>query len=176
MGGIGEMRGVWTVSRSACLLPTSLRELLLWLQFWRSEVPEIKAKVLPGPVGFVGAGRVGTALAALLHARGVKVAGVTGRTLADGRRMALAAGLAQDAAKELAETLGSASIVFLTVPDDAITELCQEIADEGGWREGQGVVHCSGALPSSVLAPAREQGALVASSTLCRLSPPPRLL
>jgi predicted short-subunit dehydrogenase-like oxidoreductase (DUF2520 family) len=124
---------------------------------------EIKAKVLPGPVGFVGAGRVGTALAALLHARGVEVAGVTGRTLADGRRMALAAGLAREAAKERAETLKSASIVFLTVPDDTISELCLEIAAEEGWREGQGVVHCSGALPSNVLAPAREQGALVAS-------------
>jgi predicted short-subunit dehydrogenase-like oxidoreductase (DUF2520 family) len=49
------------------------------------------------------------------------------------------------------------------VPDDAIGPLCREIAEEGGWRAGQGVVHCSGALPSDVLRPARDAGTLTAS-------------
>ena len=39
-------------------------------------------QALPGPVGLIGAGKVGTALAALLHARGVEVVAVSGRTLA----------------------------------------------------------------------------------------------
>ncbi|HYP40585.1 MAG TPA: hypothetical protein VEX13_09525, partial [Chloroflexia bacterium] len=52
-----------------------------------------RSKVLPGPVGIIGAGKVGTALATLLHALGVDVAGVSGRTLADGKRMAHAARL-----------------------------------------------------------------------------------
>lgn len=121
------------------------------------------AETVPGPVGFIGAGRVGTALASLLHARGVQIAGVSGRALTDARRMALAAGLEREAARERAETVALSSIVFLTVPDDMVGSLCQEVAEEGGWREGQGVVHCSGALPSDVLAPARERGALVAS-------------
>jgi predicted short-subunit dehydrogenase-like oxidoreductase (DUF2520 family) len=79
------------------------------------------------------------------------------------RRMAASAGLEPGTAASRAATVARSSVVFLTVPDDAIGPLCQEIAASGGWREGQGVVHCSGALPSSVLQPARDMGALVAS-------------
>jgi len=118
---------------------------------------------LPGPIGFIGAGKVGTALASLWHARGANVVAVSGRTPRSGLDMALAAGLDPEAAGSRAQTLRSADLVFLTVPDDAIGPLCQEIAEQGGWRSGQGVVHCSGALPSGVLQPAREAGALVAS-------------
>ena len=127
----------------------------------RSALPEQSG--LPGPIGFIGAGKVGTALAALLHARGVNVVAVSGRTAAASRRMARSAGLPLDTASSRAETLASASLVFLTVPDDAIGPLCEEIAREGGWRKGQGVVHCSGALSSEVLEPAKGAGALVAS-------------
>jgi predicted short-subunit dehydrogenase-like oxidoreductase (DUF2520 family) len=114
-------------------------------------------------VGFIGAGKVGTALAALLHARGVVVSGVSGRTLTDGRRMALSARLAPATARKVADTVAASSIIFLTVPDDAIAPLCEEIARAGGWRAGQGVVHCSGALPSSILQSAKEAGTLIAS-------------
>jgi predicted short-subunit dehydrogenase-like oxidoreductase (DUF2520 family) len=111
----------------------------------------------------IGAGKVGTALAALLHARGVEVVAVSGRTLEDSRRMAISAGLSTRTASSRAGTVASAGLVFLTVPDDAIGPLCEEIARSEGWRAGQGVVHCSGALPSDVLQAAREQGALAAS-------------
>src|SRR3954447_10458024 len=125
--------------------------------------PDRVGTVLPGPLGFIGTGKVGTALGSLLRAKGVQIAGVSGRDITGARRMALAAGLPRDAAMSRAAMLAHASIVFLTVPDDAIGALGAEIAAEGGWRKGQGVVHCSGALPSSVLEPAREMGALVAS-------------
>jgi predicted short-subunit dehydrogenase-like oxidoreductase (DUF2520 family) len=120
-------------------------------------------RALPGPIGFIGAGKVGTALAALLHARGVDVAAVSGRTLSAGRRMALSARLDPQTASERAATLARSQIVFLTVPDDDIGPLCEDIARKGGWWRGQGVVHCSGALPSAVLEPARRAGARVAS-------------
>jgi predicted short-subunit dehydrogenase-like oxidoreductase (DUF2520 family) len=118
---------------------------------------------LPGRIGFIGAGKVGTALAALLHARGVNVRAVAGRTTTSSHRMAVAARLEPGTATSRAATVAHSDIVFLTVPDDAIGPLCQEIAASGGWREGQGVVHCSGALSSSVLQPAAGLGALVAS-------------
>ncbi len=120
-------------------------------------------RVLPGPIGFIGAGKVGTALASLWHAQGADVAAVSGRTLRSGLDMARAAGLDPSTAQDRVRTLRSADLVFLTVPDDAIGPLCREIAEQGGWRAGQGVVHCSGALPSDVLQPAREAGARVAS-------------
>ena len=124
---------------------------------------QLAKKVVQGPVGFIGAGKVGTALASLLHGRGVDVRAVSGRKPADGRRMALGAGLDQGAASSSAKTVASADLVFLTVPDDSIEPLCMEIARAGGWRAGQGVVHCSGALPSSVLQSARDAGAFIAS-------------
>lgn len=116
-----------------------------------------------GPIGFIGAGKVGTALAALLHARGVNVRAVAGRSMSSSRRMAMSARLEPGTATSRAATVAHSNIVFLTVPDDAIGPLCLEIAALGGWREGQGVVHCSGALPSNVLQPARDMGAMIAS-------------
>ena len=123
---------------------------------------EPAARVLPGPVAFVGAGKVGTALAALLHERGVDVA-IAGRTTQASRRAARTAGLDPSQAKDIASAIEGAHIVFLTVPDDAIEQVCREIAEAGGWRPGHGVVHCSGALPSTVLASAKAAGARVAS-------------
>lgn len=125
--------------------------------------PTPTASPLPGPIGFIGAGKVGTALASLLHARGVNVRAVAGRTMTSSHRMAVAARLEPGTATSRAATVAHSDIVFLTVPDDAIGPLCNEIARAKGWREGQGVVHCSGALPSSVLQPAADMGALVAS-------------
>jgi predicted short-subunit dehydrogenase-like oxidoreductase (DUF2520 family) len=116
----------------------------------------------PGPVAFVGAGKVGTALASLLHSRGVDVA-LAGRSVQSSRRAARTAGLDLSQAKDVASAVEGARIVFLTVPDDAIEQVCREIAEAGGWRAGQGVVHCSGALPSTVLASAQAVGARVAS-------------
>ncbi len=115
-----------------------------------------------GPIAFVGAGKVGTALASLLHAGGVDVA-LAGRSVQSSRRAARIAGLDPSQAKDIASAVKGARIVFLTVPDDAIEQVCREIAEAGGWQPGQGVVHCSGALPSTVLASAQAAGARTAS-------------
>ncbi|MBK6431286.1 hypothetical protein [Candidatus Amarolinea dominans] len=57
--------------------------------------------------------------------------------------------------------LAEAQLVLLTVPDGAIAACCQAVAQAGGWRSGQGVVHCSGAVEVSALAPAQVAGAVI---------------
>ena len=54
-------------------------------------------------------------------------------------------------------------LVLITVPDDAISEVASALARAGAFTEGAAVIHCSGALTSEALAPARGCGCNVAS-------------
>ena len=91
----------------------------------------------------LGAGKVGTAVAALLRYAGLPIAATTAR--GDDNAAAAAQG----------------DIVLVTVNDDAIAGVVAEVAQFDGFRLGQLVVHLSGALPLSVLSPAAEAGAAV---------------
>ena len=110
----------------------------------------------------VGAGKVGSALAKLLSQAGYELIGVASRTLssAGAAREMAGTGLATTAA---AEVTRGAELTFLTVPDDAIEALCRRLAVEGAFAEGAVVAHCSGALASGVLSPARSCGAWIGS-------------
>jgi predicted short-subunit dehydrogenase-like oxidoreductase (DUF2520 family) len=59
--------------------------------------------------------------------------------------------------------LAPADIYLIATPDDQIGSCCNRLVDEGMVRPGTIVFHCSGALPSSVLAPAAACGAQIAS-------------
>ena len=100
-------------------------------------------------IGFIGAGRVGTALALGLAQAGYSVAAVASHTYASAQALATivvgAQGLAPlhcKAEREPSEVVAHCDIVFLTVPDDAI----EAVAGALTWRKGQAVVHCRGAL------------------------------
>ena len=54
-------------------------------------------------------------------------------------------------------------MVLLTIPDDVIAAVARELAEAGVVPAGHVVAHCSGALPSEVLAPLADAGALTAS-------------
>jgi predicted short-subunit dehydrogenase-like oxidoreductase (DUF2520 family) len=105
-------------------------------------------------LGFIGAGRMGTALAWGLARRGYAVAAVSSRSPDSAGR--LAAGIAgcrtMPDPQVLADSVG---LVMLTVPDDAIAATCAGLR----WRAGQAVVHCSGATELRALAPAASSGA-----------------
>jgi predicted short-subunit dehydrogenase-like oxidoreductase (DUF2520 family) len=105
-------------------------------------------------IGFIGAGRTGTALAIGLANAGYRVAAVASHTYssAEGLAAKVAGCLA---AREAAEVLAACDVVFLTVPDDAI----EVVAASMPWRLGQAAVHCSGALSSEALRGARQRGA-----------------
>jgi len=109
-------------------------------------------------IGFIGAGTTGNALAVRLSQRGWPVVAVSSRTVSSAQKLA---GLVPNCqvchtAQELAD---AAELVFITTPDDVITQVCDEVK----WHEGQSVVHCSGAHSVNILESARIFGAAVGS-------------
>ena len=108
-------------------------------------------------VGFIGAGRVASALAPALAAAGYRVVAVASRAIASAERVAaLVPGAVATDAQGVAD---AAALVFLTTSDGAIGPVAGAVR----WRDGQAAVHCSGALTLEPLAAARKQGALVGS-------------
>lgn len=109
-------------------------------------------------IGFVGAGIVGTALAVRLRAKGYPVVIVASRTRASAERLAqrVGGGVVVASPQGVADR---AELIFITTPDDAIGQVASQVR----WRQGQGVVHCSGADSLEKLEPARQVGAQVGS-------------
>lgn len=106
-------------------------------------------------IAFIGAGRLGQALARALAARGESVVAVASRSAASAQ--ALAVRLPDCQALEAQQAVDAADLVFLTVGDDTIAPLCASLR----WRAGQSVVHCSGATELAALAAAGDAGAAV---------------
>ena len=109
-----------------------------------------------GGIGFIGAGMVGTALAVALYRQGYRIAAVASRTRASTKRLA-ARVPGTKVCRTPQEVAEASSLVFLTVPDDVIARVAESVR----WRNGQGVVHCSGSRSLEALEPARAQGALM---------------
>jgi predicted short-subunit dehydrogenase-like oxidoreductase (DUF2520 family) len=105
-------------------------------------------------VGFIGAGRVGAALAQALAAQGVDVRAVFNRNAEAAQRVAAQLPQSQPAITAQA-VADQCDLVFLTVSDDAIASVCASLT----WRAGQSAVHCSGATEVAALSHAKSQGA-----------------
>ena len=105
------------------------------------------------PIGVIGAGRLGSALAGALVAAGYARVRIASRTEARAREVAAALGVEQRPTAVLVE---ESALVVLAVPDRAIAALAAGLA----WGAGQGVVHCSGALALEVLAVAAARDVL----------------
>lgn len=94
-------------------------------------------------VAVLGPGRVGTLLAAALVRAGYRLVAVAGRESSSQERFASRfAGVRAAAPAEAAQ---AADLVVLTPPDDVLEEVVTTVAFADGWREGQCVVHTSGA-------------------------------
>ncbi|MEA2676044.1 MAG: hypothetical protein QOJ81_185 [Chloroflexota bacterium] len=109
-------------------------------------------------IGFIGAGRVGTALGVAFSRAGWEVTGVASR---DEARRASFHSLVPTARafEDAANVLDEADLIFLTVPDDAIVGAAESLH----LYSGQALVHTSGALPAAVLTPAMAAGTSKAS-------------
>ncbi|GMA63130.1 DUF2520 domain-containing protein [Alicyclobacillus fastidiosus] len=112
---------------------------------------------------FVGPGRVGTALALAFQQAGYPVLGAVSRPGGSGGATAdRFTNLTHLPVRELMDSrslIEQADVVFLTVPDEAVTELAQTIVNFGWVHEGQIVVHTAGALASSILEAVEPTGA-----------------
>ena len=107
-------------------------------------------------LGFIGAGRVGKALALALHRQGYTVVSAASRTFASAEALAeLVPDCTAYAAFDEAAT--AADFVLITSTDDAIGP----VATTTSWRPGQGVVHCSGSASLDALEGAARQGAVI---------------
>ena len=110
----------------------------------------------------VGCGKVGTALGIFLSKAGYPLAGVASKSLSSATRTAKILKTEQFSTTPW-DITPKADIVFITTPDGVIAEACESIAHKHGFREAGVVLHCSGALPSTLLAPAKACGAVIGS-------------
>src|SRR5438093_11558873 len=104
-------------------------------------------------LGFIGAGRAGTALASTFARAGVSVVAIASRRIASAQRLAKRVRGARACAPQ--EVADRTDIALLTVPDDAI----EAVASSLRWRAGSACVHCSGAADLDVLRKAVADGA-----------------
>lgn len=106
-------------------------------------------------IGFIGAGRLGSALAWSLSDRGLTVASVASLINTDAQR--LAARIPSCAVMTMQEVVDTASLVFITTPDEAIGSTAAQLR----WRPDVAAVHCSGVTEVMELASAAEAGAMI---------------
>lgn len=106
-------------------------------------------------IGFIGAGRLGKALAWSLAARGFSVVAVASQRPASAQ--ALAAGIAGCRVVSPQAVVDGCDLVFVTTPDAAIAATVAACR----WRAGVAVVHCSGVTEVAALNAARLEGAWV---------------
>ena len=93
-------------------------------------------------IGVIGAGRVGTVLAAKFRLAGHTITSVSGRS--DATRMRVETMLPGIDILEPSEVAARSEILILSVPDDSLIRVAEELAATGTVRPGQVVMHTSG--------------------------------
>ena len=110
----------------------------------------------------IGCGKVGTALARFLSLAGYPAAGVASRSRASAQRTAAMIGC--DRFSDVAwQVTSRAEMVLITTPDSAIAATCDRLVQNSGLHPQAAVLHCSGALPSTILESAKTAGAAIGS-------------
>lgn len=107
-------------------------------------------------IGFIGAGTIGSMLAAALHEHGYEVTSIASRTRSSAER--LAARINATAFENPQTVADACEIIFITTPDDAIAKVARSIR----WQSRHRVAHCSGGLTIEALQPVTDAGGQVA--------------
>jgi predicted short-subunit dehydrogenase-like oxidoreductase (DUF2520 family) len=112
-------------------------------------------------IGVIGAGRVGAVLAAALREAGHDIVAVSGRSAGSRTRAdTLLPGVPVASPTRVA---WAADLVLLTVPDDVLPSVVDELADADVLGPEHTVIHTSGRHGIAVLAPIAALGARVAA-------------
>jgi predicted short-subunit dehydrogenase-like oxidoreductase (DUF2520 family) len=109
-------------------------------------------------IGFIGVGRVGSALGAALLASGYRVVAAASRSSA--ARSRSSRWLPSVPLVSPAEVARRSEIVFVTVSDDAISPVVESLVAEQAIRSGQWIVHTSGRCGLDSLSAAGDVGAV----------------
>ncbi|MBW1941112.1 MAG: DUF2520 domain-containing protein [Deltaproteobacteria bacterium] len=109
-----------------------------------------------------GCGKVGTALGKVLISQGYRLTGLSCKNASSAQKAARILGTNHfsTVAWEITE---HSDIVFISTPDSVIQETCFNIAQHKGFSQNTVVLHCSGALPSTILSAAKTCGAFTGS-------------
>lgn len=114
---------------------------------------------MPKPhITIVGPGRLGTALARVLHDSGYQISAIVYRRGSSSARAKL---LAREVKSRAVTTITPSDVVFLCVGDSQLTGAVSQV-ERADWK-GKIALHNSGALTSDILAPLRRRGAAVGS-------------
>jgi predicted short-subunit dehydrogenase-like oxidoreductase (DUF2520 family) len=106
-------------------------------------------------IGFIGAGRLGTALAWSFAQRGLRVVSVASMIPADAQRLAASIS-GCTVMSDGQRVVDGCDLVFVTTPDGAIADTAAQFR----WRPGVAAVHCSGVTDVAALDHAAMQGAM----------------
>lgn len=110
-------------------------------------------------LNFIGGGQLGRSIARLLFDHtDCQIQGVLNQSLTSA--LEAIAFIGQGEAFESINALPKADIICIATGDEQIQAMC----DQMHFEPGQIVLHFSGALPSSILQTAKDQGALIAST------------
>ncbi len=104
----------------------------------------------------IGAGRVGASLGCALIEKGFKIEAFSCRnrsSLEESHRL-LREGMPST---DNIQTAGQVEIVIISVPDDEIKNVCEELASSHLTWKKRLVIHCSGLLSSQILEPLKEK-------------------
>ncbi len=113
-------------------------------------------------LNLIGCGRLGRSLARLWHRQACFHIGDILTRGSDSAEQATACIGAGRPVPSLS-AMQPAGLWLIATPDDRIADSAAVLADSGLLRAGDTVFHCSGALPSSILAPVTRCGAQIAS-------------
>ena len=106
-------------------------------------------------IGFIGAGRLGQALAWSFTKTGLRVEAVSSMLVE--HALAFSESINGCKCMESQELVDACDLIFITTPDSVIRHTCEGLT----WHSGQAVVHCSGVTEVDVLNRALAQGSYI---------------